>query len=477
MDTKEVLSSSRIHPHSQNMKLELNPDTQLTDWKLQSDWYSPTRLHNSPVEYDFPGDRFIPNRSLMDLDQACTLLTSKTNYPNKCNFSAEYRRIMEGNLTLDSEGRPFRMLVFRGSPKSSRKSIRYVDEIRRSDEDNFKNKNHINQQRKLPKKETKILDAPFIQDDFYTNVMDWGKNNILAVALGQELYLWNPVNEDTHRLLRTENLNDPPSSLSWSHDGKTLAVGLSRSHIQLFDAQTSKLINQLEGHHVGATSWNGHILTSGSGKAILNHDVRVRNSLVSRLKAHRSKVCGLKWSITGNLLASGGDDNVVYIWEASRMNSAQFVYRFTNHVAAVKALAWCPYNFEVLASGGGTNDGCIKLWDTQQGTCINSVNTEAQICALEWNKHYKELVSAHGYSARDERRNNLSLWRYPSMVKSGDLTSHSGRVLQLAQNPDGLTLVSASADETLRFWEIFGPVPLSKRPYSSVLSLNGSSIR
>ncbi|KAJ0640924.1 putative transcription factor WD40-like family [Helianthus annuus] len=182
------------------------------------------------------------------------------------------------------------------------------------------------------------------------NVMDWGENNILAVALGQELYLWNPVNEDTHRLLRTENLNDPPSSLSWSHDGKTLAVGLSQSHIQLFDAQTSKLINRLEGHHVGATSWNGHILTSGSGKAILN------------MMAHRSKVCGLKWPITGNLLASGGDDNVVYIWEASRMNSAQFVYRFTNHVAAVKALAWCPCNFEVLASGGGTNAGCIKLW-------------------------------------------------------------------------------------------------------------------
>lgn len=106
--------------------------------------------------------------------------------------------------------------------------------------------------------------------------------------------------------------------------------------------------------------------------------VRVRNSLVSCLKAHRSQVCGLKWSKTGTLLASGGNDNVVYIWEASRMNSAQFVHRFTNHVASVKALAWCPHNFEVLASGGGSNDGCIKLWDTQQGTCITSVNTEAQ---------------------------------------------------------------------------------------------------
>ncbi|KAL7615301.1 hypothetical protein Lser_V15G09145 [Lactuca serriola] len=450
-----------IH-HTEMMELELNSDP-LRDWKLQSDWYSPTRLHNSPVEYDFPGDRFIPNRSLMDLDQAYTL--------------AEYRRIMEGNLTLDSEGRPFRMLVFRGSPKSSRKSIRYIDEIRRSDEENFNN-NTSNQQRKLPKKESRILDAPDLRDDFYMNIMDWGKNNILAIALGRRLYLWNAANEGLHHIFKPNALNDHPSSVSWSHDGKTLAVGHSSSKIQLWDAETCKLIRRLEGHHamVRATSWNGHILTSGGNKAILNHDARVRNSLVSEVKAHRSRVCGLKWSMTGNLLASGGDDNVVYIWEASRMNSARFVHRFTNHVAAVKALAWCPYNFQVLASGGGTDDGCIKLWNTQQGTCITSVNTEAQICGLEWNRHYKEIVSGHGFSTNDDRKNTLSLWRYPSMVKAGELSSHSSRVLQLAQNPDGLTLVSAGGDETLRFWEIFGPPPPVKGPYS-VLSSKAFPIR
>lgn len=110
--------------------------------------------------------------------------------------------------------------------------------------------------------------------------------------------------------------------------------------------------------------------------------VRVRKSVVSRVVAHSKRVCGLKWSMTGNLLASGGDDNVVYIWEASRMNSTRFVHRFTNHMAAVKALAWCPYNYEVLASGGGTGDGCIKLWNIQQGTCITSTKAEAQVRLL-----------------------------------------------------------------------------------------------
>ncbi|XP_071707933.1 cell division cycle 20.5, cofactor of APC complex-like [Rutidosis leptorrhynchoides] len=459
------------------MELELSVDP-LRNWKLQADWYSPTRLHNNPVEYDFPGDRFIPNRSLMDLDQAYTLLNNKTHHPTRCNFSAEYRKLIEGNLTLDSQGRPFRMLVFRGSPKTERKSIRYIDELRRSDEENFNYNNHPHQPRKIPKKELKILDAPLIRDDFYMNVMDWGKNNVLAIGLGRNLYLWNAANESIHHLYTSNSIHDHPSSVSWSQDSKMLAVGHSRCEIDLWDAHAFKLIKRIQGHHamVGATSWNGHILTSGSHKAILNHDVRVRNSLVSCVKAHRSQVCGLKWSMTGNLLASGGDDSVVYIWEVSRMNSARFVHRFTNHVAAVKALAWCPYNYEVLASGGGTNDGCIKLWNTQQGTCITSVNTEAQICGLEWNRHYKEIVSGHGFSSNDEVKNTLSLWKYPSMVKASDLTGHSARVLQLAQSPDGLTLMSAGADETLRLWDIFGPPPPANRP-DSVLSSKAFPIR
>lgn len=32
---------------------------------------------------------------------------------------------------------------------------------------------------------------------------------------------------------------------------------------------------------------------------------------------------------------------------------------------------------------------------------------------------------------------------------------HSARILCLAQNPEGSTVVSAAADETLRFWPIF----------------------
>ena len=36
----------------------------------------------------------------------------------------------------------------------------------------------------------RILDAPELLDDYYLNLLDWGKNNVLAVALGDSIYLW-----------------------------------------------------------------------------------------------------------------------------------------------------------------------------------------------------------------------------------------------------------------------------------------------
>jgi cell division cycle protein 20 (cofactor of APC complex) len=82
---------------------------------------------------------------------------------------------------------------------------------------------------------------------------------------------------------------------------------------------------------------------------------------------------------------------------------------------------------------------------------LKAVDTGSQVCALQWSDHYKELVSSHGFSD-----NQLCLWKYPSVTKVREFRGHSSRVLHMAKSPDGSTIVSASADETLRFWDIFG---------------------
>ena len=84
-----------------------------------------------------------------------------------------------------------------------------------------------------------------------------------------------------------------------------------------------------------------------------------------------------------------------------------------HHQAAVKALAWCPWQPNILASGGGTADRCIRLWNGSNGTLLNTIDTKSQVCSLLWASQYKELVSAHGYA-----HNEVTIWKYPSMVRS-----------------------------------------------------------
>mgnify|MGYP001794757087 CR=1 FL=1 len=52
------------------------------------------------------------------------------------------------------------------------------------------------------------------------------------------------------------------------------------------------------------------------------------------------------------------------------------------------------------------------------------------------------------------------------MSKVTELTGHSCRVLHLAMSPDGQTVVSAAADETLRLWKCFGVDPGKKKSKS-----------
>lgn len=41
----------------------------------------------------------------------------------------EYRRRLEENLTMDSEGKPFKMLAFKGNPKCHGGRLRVLDEM------------------------------------------------------------------------------------------------------------------------------------------------------------------------------------------------------------------------------------------------------------------------------------------------------------------------------------------------------------
>ena len=303
--------------------------------------------------------------------------------------------------------------------------------------------------RKIARSPFKVLDAPALQDDFYLNLVDWSASNVLAVGLGTCVYLWSACTSKVTKLCEL-GPNDSVCSVAWTQRGTYLGVGTNSGEVQIWDVAKCKMTRTMLGHRsrAGTLAWNSHTLSSGSrDRAILNRDIRSPNDYSNKLVGHKSEVCGLKWSYDDCQLASGGNDNQLFIWNA---HSNQPVLRCSEHTAAVKAIAWSPHQHGLLASGGGTADRCIRFWNTVTNSPLQCVDTGSQVCNLVWSKNVNEIVSTHGYS-----QNQIVVWRYPSMTKLATLTGHTLRVLFLAISPDGQTIVTGAGDETLRFWNVF----------------------
>ncbi|XP_060801427.1 cell division cycle protein 20 homolog [Amyelois transitella] len=336
-----------------------------------------------------------------------------------------------------------------------------------------------NTTRYIPQAPDRILDAPDIVDDYYLNLVDWSASNILAVALGNSVYLWNAGTGQIDQLLSLEG-SETVCSVNWVQGGGShLAVGTSSATVELWDCVKMKRSRVMDGHtgRVGSLAWNMYVVSSGARDGrVVHHDVRQRDHAVATIDAHTQEICGLKWSPDGRYLASGGNDNLLNIWpiaQGQHYSQPQYLYSFNQHLAAVKGLAWCPWSAGILASGGGTADRTIRIWNVNTGANINTVDTKSQVCSIVWSTHYKELVSGHGYA-----HNQLVVWRYPQLARAAELAGHVARVLHLALSPDGTTVLSAGADETLRLWKCFMIDPAKKKDHTetkaakSLLSFN-----
>ncbi|PHH60266.1 hypothetical protein CDD81_1894 [Ophiocordyceps australis] len=296
----------------------------------------------------------------------------------------------------------------------------------------------------------RVLDAPGLIDDYYLNLLDWSSGNQVAIGLDRNVYVWSADEGSVNCLL--ESADDTYiSSVKWSNDGTYLSVGMGTGEVQIWNVAEGQKVRSMLGHdtRVSVMGWNKHILSTGARSGLVyNHDVRVAEHKVAELVSHTSEVCGLEWRSDGTQLATGGNDNLVSIWDARSLSVPKFTK--TNHKAAVKALAWCPWNHNLLATGGGSYDRHIHFWNSTSGARVNSIDTGSQVTSLRWSPHHREIISSGGFPD-----NSLSIWSYPTLVRHTEIPAHESRVLHSCLSPDGQTLATAAADESLKFWKVF----------------------
>ncbi|XP_051923186.1 cell division cycle protein 20 homolog B-like [Hippocampus zosterae] len=308
------------------------------------------------------------------------------------------------------------------------------------------------------------LAAPSLVNDYYTHLLDCSCTGILALALDSSVYIWN---SETCSLLgrldpcpeQGRERRQTVSCIRWSADGGVLSIGTGRGEVQLWDIEQRKNVRSLLSHLsvVRGLSWKQQLLSSGSTLGHIHHNDLRAPAPVGRTAVQQEGLCSLQWSPGGEWLASGYADGLLHIWDHDVTGSRRPLTTM-KQPSAVKAMGWCPWKRNVMATGGGWEDGKLRIWDTQLAGCVGSVDTNSQICSLNWVEATRILVTGHG------RPHNSAIcwdWNFPSLRPLLHLSGHSGRILHVSLNNVGSQLFTAGADQCLHMWNM--PFPTSQR--------------
>ena len=98
----------------------------------------------------------------------------------------------------------------------------------------------IKHSRRIPKQPVKVLDAPGIADDYYSNILDWSSNDIIGVSLMNSLYLWKNTKAGNQVVNLSEFDSHVFCSIKFSRNGQAIAAGDDIGNLHIYDINTDK---------------------------------------------------------------------------------------------------------------------------------------------------------------------------------------------------------------------------------------------
>jgi WD40 repeat protein len=244
------------------------------------------------------------------------------------------------------------------------------------------------------------------------------------------------------------NVVSPVTSVKFSPDGTMLAIG-GYKQVRLIDAASGKLLANLFGHADSvrsiAFSPDGKLLAAAGGAPQSEGEIKIwdvpSHQLLKAMRGHKDGIYSIAWSPDGKLIASGSYDKTVKLWD---VDAGRELHTLQDHIDAVFAVAFSP-DGKRLASA--SQDRTVKIWDVATGRRLYTLSDAMDGLTSVGFSPSGDQVAAGGYDK------TIYIWHLAE--EDGHLTqaliADQESLLAMAWSPDGKTIVTASADGSIRF--------------------------
>ena len=280
---------------------------------------------------------------------------------------------------------------------------------------------HVPQQKSAFSRRTLLKIAGYAGLVAATGTLTW---------LAESLVLGGPHPDYSPNLggtIYTYNTGSGVLGVSWSPDGMRLVMGNWQGHVQAFDANTGL------------------------------------NGITFQAPDLTSRVEDVKWLSGGNAIAAGGDDNIVWIWNAT---TGQLQRTYRGHNDRVISLA-CSPDGKYIASG--SYDTTVQVWEVATGRQIVKYRGHSgNVCSVTWSPDGSYIASA-SFDA------TVQIWEAATGRPVYIYDGHKDSVYTVAWSPDGQRVASGDKSGTVKIWPVTFFQGNGQQPQPTVVSYSQSN--
>jgi WD40 repeat protein/serine/threonine protein kinase len=312
------------------------------------------------------------------------------------------------------------------------------------------------------------------------------------------IQLWNAATGDQVATLKGHT--GSVLSVRFSNDGRRLVSGSQDKSARVWDVATGEQLQVLKGHSWWVWSADfspdgNRIVTAGQdGKAIVwavssrpsaFRQGQAQTSLTdgrqptadsqqyiqsTEFTGHDGAVFSARFSPDGKLVASGGYDKLVMVWNpdevqpidiANRLDGkpdAKVNYvRLSGHEGPVHSVEFSPSGKLVLS---GSDDNTVRVWDLANGEAkaLRGHGSIVRSCAFSPDGN----VVLSGGDDESVRLWNVRGYQEVKVLHATVFSGHEDAVLAARYSQDGSRVVTASRDRTASLWNAGTGTPIQR---------------